>query len=190
MGSAPLPMQDQGSGFLGLTVLAHVLLGSLARRTSANEGIEGMFKMFGNFLKSAKEGLDNIRSQVNNKEFMEAAMAGCALVAWADGEVSSAEKQKMSRFIEMSPMLQAFERSRLLDVFKKFDQQFEFDFGMGKDAAIKEIREVKEHEQRVLLVRLLVAIAGADGTVEPAEKKILSEIIRELGLTPAAYLGE
>src|SRR3989338_9969776 len=35
-----------------------------------------------------------------NREFMEAVVAGCALVAAADGDISASEKQKMVGFIQ------------------------------------------------------------------------------------------
>ncbi len=50
---------------------------------------------------AAREKLTTEVGKFKNKEFMEAIVAGCALVAAADGEISSAEKLKMSGFIKL-----------------------------------------------------------------------------------------
>jgi len=143
--------------------------------------------MFG-LLERARAGLAGAVSQAKNKEFMEAAMAGCALVAAADGEIEDAEKAKMAKFIERSPELAAFDRTRMIAVFNKFADQIDFDFKMGKDAVLGEVREVPGDEQRILLMRLLVAIAGSDGEIEPAERKVLVEVARVLGLSPGEFI--
>jgi len=55
-----------------------------------------------NWLKqNATAARDKMKTEVakyKNNDFMEAVVAGCALVAAADGNISSEEKQKMAAF--------------------------------------------------------------------------------------------
>ncbi|NCC97815.1 MAG: Tellurite resistance TerB, partial [Synergistales bacterium] len=46
--------------------------------------------------------------QYKNKDMLEAIVAGCALVAYADGVVDTSEKAKMMGFIQNSPELSVF----------------------------------------------------------------------------------
>ena len=53
---------------------------------------------FSNFLNNVKDKMSELKTEAlkfKNKEFLNAAMAGTALIALADGEISSPEKQKM-----------------------------------------------------------------------------------------------
>lgn len=143
--------------------------------------------MLGLFNK-AKAGLAEAVAKVKNKEFMEAAMAGCALIAAADGEIETTEKAKLAKFIERSPELAVFDRTLLIGTFNRFADQLDFDFFMGKDACMKEIRQIPGDEQKVLCLRLLVAIAGSDGEIEPAERKVIGEVAGALGLSVGEFL--
>ena len=51
---------------------------------------------------AARDKLSTEVSKFKNREFMEAVVSGCALVAAADGNISSDEKQKMVGFIQNS----------------------------------------------------------------------------------------
>jgi tellurite resistance protein TerB len=60
---------------------------------------------FDNFLSQLKTKANELKTEAlkfKNKDFLNAAMAGSALIAMADGSISSEEKQKMIKFIENS----------------------------------------------------------------------------------------
>ncbi len=50
---------------------------------------------FKNWLNTTKKDLGDQVKKFKNKDFMEAVVAGCALVAFADGTISPEEKSKM-----------------------------------------------------------------------------------------------
>ena len=59
-----------------------------------------------------KRQTTNLQTEIGkfkNKDMMEGIVAGCAIVAYADGSASSAEKQKMIGFIKQSDALKVFE---------------------------------------------------------------------------------
>lgn len=51
---------------------------------------------FKSWLQTSKQGLTDQVKKFKNKEFLDAVVAGCAIVAAADGSVDSNEKQKMA----------------------------------------------------------------------------------------------
>ncbi len=50
---------------------------------------------FKNWLQGTKKNLSDQVKKFKNKDFMDAVVAGCAVVAAADGSIDAAEKQKM-----------------------------------------------------------------------------------------------
>ncbi|SDJ53982.1 tellurite resistance TerB family protein [Salipiger marinus] len=127
-------------------------------------------------------------SKFKNRAFMEAVVNGCAVVAAADGTISSEEKQKMIGFIQRADELKHFEMRDVIDVFKKATDDFDFDKELGRAAAMQKIGKVKSSdEQARLLVRVVCAIANADGAFDENERQAVREICAELGLNPADF---
>lgn len=127
-------------------------------------------------------------SKFKNRAFMEAVVNGCALVAAADGNIDASEKQKMAGFLERSDELKHFEMRQVIEVFQKAASDFEFDHTIGKASALKTIGKIKSNEdQGKILVRVICAIAAADGEFDAQEKAMVSEIARELGFNPADF---
>ncbi|WP_020561141.1 tellurite resistance TerB family protein [Thiofilum flexile] len=122
-------------------------------------------------------------AKFKNKEFMEACVAGCALVAAADGSIDSAEKQKMMKFIQQSDELKVFDTKDVIDYFNKIANNFEFDHEIGKAEALKVIGKLRSKPDAArLMVRVCCAIGMADGDFDENEKNMIREICRDLGL--------
>ncbi|QEW06410.1 tellurite resistance TerB family protein [Nitrincola iocasae] len=127
-------------------------------------------------------------SKFKNKDFMEAVVSGCALVAAADGSVDASEKQKMAGFLERSDELKHFDIRQVIEVFNKSVGDFEFDQAIGKANALKAIGKVRgKDDQARVLVRVVCAIGAADGDFDEDEKAVVREIAQELGLNPAEF---
>jgi tellurite resistance protein TerB len=123
-----------------------------------------------------------------NKDFLNAAMAGSALVAMADGSISPEEKQKMIKFIENNDALSIFTTSDVIKAFQDFVGQLEFDKDIGEAKAYQAIGKMKSNtEASRLLVRMIIAIASSDGLFDNDEKKIAVKIVKELALDPAEF---
>ncbi|QLQ32284.1 MAG: tellurite resistance TerB family protein [Candidatus Thiothrix singaporensis] len=118
-----------------------------------------------------------------NREFMEACVAGCALVAAADGNIDSSEKQKMMKFIQQSDELKVFETKDVIAFFNKIAENFEFDHEIGKAEALKVIGKLRSKPDAArLMVRVCIAIGSADGSFDDQEKQMVREICRDLGV--------
>jgi len=122
-------------------------------------------------------------SKIKNKTFLESVVAGCTLVAHADGVVRPEEKQKMMGFLRNSDVLSVFDAQDIIAIFDKYSKQFEFDHQIGQASALQVVAKLKgkDSESR-LMVRVCCAIGAADGNFDDQEKAVVRAICNELGL--------
>ena len=146
---------------------------------------------FDSFLSQLKTKANELKTEAlkfKNKDFLNAAMAGSALVAMADGSISSEEKQKMIKFIESNDALSIFTTSDVIKAFQDFVSQLEFDKDIGEAKAYQAIGKMKSNsEASRLLVRMIIAIASSDGLFDNDEKKIAIKIAKELAIDPSEF---
>lgn len=136
----------------------------------------------------ARETLTTEVAKFKNRTFMEATANACALIAAADGDISSAEKMKMAGFINHSPELKVFNLTDVINVFNDACGKFEFDFSIGQAEALKNIARIKGKDGEArLLVRVACAIGASDGDFDDKEKAACRLICLELGLNPADF---
>lgn len=136
----------------------------------------------------ARAALSTEVGKFKNRSFMEATAAACAMIAAADGEVSSSEKQKMSGFISNSLELKVFNMTDVIAAFNDSVGKFEFDFQIGQAEALKTISKIKGNDGAArLLVRVACAIGASDGNFDEKEKAACRQICLELGLAPADF---
>ena len=146
---------------------------------------------FDNFLSQLKTKANELKTEAlkfKNKDFLNAAMAGSALVAMADGSISSGEKQKMIKFIESNDALSIFTTSDVIKAFQDFVGQLEFDKDIGEAKAYQAIGKMKSNtEASRLLIRMIISIASSDGLFDNDEKKVAVKIAKELGINPSEF---
>ncbi|MGB4498723.1 MAG: tellurite resistance TerB family protein [Methylococcaceae bacterium] len=146
------------------------------------------FSDFLNDLKTKASELKTEALKFKNKEFLEAAMAGSALIAMADGKISSEEKQKMIKFIENHDALSIFTTSDVIKAFQDFVGQIEFDNDIGEAKAFSALGKMKSNaEAGRLLIRMMIAIASSDGEFDSQEQAVAAKIAKELALNPAEF---
>jgi len=150
---------------------------------------------FGSFIDNAisktTNTLSNLKTDIlkfKNKDFLNAAMAGSALISLADGSISSEEKQKMIKFIENNEALSVFPTSEVIKAFQDFVSQIEFDKDIGDAKAYAAVGKLKSNNEAARLVmRMIIAIGSADGNFDTNEKFIAVKIAKELLLNPAEF---
>ena len=146
---------------------------------------------FDSFLSQLKTKASELKTEAlkfKNKDFLNAAMAGSALIAMADGSISASEKQKMIKFIESNDALSVFTTSDVIKAFQEFVSQLEFDKDIGEAKAYQAIGRMKSNTEAArLLVRMIISIASADDNFDFEEKKIAAKIAKELGVDPAEF---
>lgn len=122
------------------------------------------------------------------KSFMEAVIAGCAMIAYADGLLQSEEIAKLMDYFRIDERLRLFDTTQVLETFNNFIGDFEFDLRLGKEKALRAIRKInKNPEEARLLILVCCAIGKSDGFFSESEKKAIREICMILGLNPAEF---
>ncbi|MBB1125088.1 tellurite resistance TerB family protein [Thiospirillum jenense] len=146
---------------------------------------------FQDFLNNLKQKAGELKTEAlkfKNKDFLNAAISGSVLISMADRLVSSDEKQKMMHFIENYEALSVFTSKELIEAFQNAMSQIEFDKDLGEAKAYDAIRKMKGNDDAArLIVRLIIAIAGADGNFDDTEKRVARKIAMELNLNPAEF---
>lgn len=146
---------------------------------------------FDSFLSRLKTKASELKTEAlkyKNKDFLNAAMAGSALISMADGSISAEEKQKMIKFIETNDALSVFTTSDVIKAFQDHVSQLEFDKDIGEAKAYQALHKMKSNaEASRLLVRMIIAIASSDGNFDAKEQLIASKIAKELGINPSEF---
>ena len=135
---------------------------------------------FDSFLSKLKTKASELKTEAlkyKNKDFLNAARAGSALIAMADGSVSAEEKQKMVKFIESNDALSVFTTTDVIKAFQDFVSQLEFDKDIGEAKAYQALGKMKSNvEASRLLVRMIIAVASSDGNFDANEQRVASKI--------------
>ncbi len=147
------------------------------------------------FLNRLKDGFQDAKDQLvsqvkqfKNKDFSNATMAVCALVAAADGDIDSKERRKTAGFIASNQMLSVFDVSKLQETFNGYCDKLTKDFEFGKIDLLQVVSKLKKNEaQARAAVQVGVIIGHADGSFDEDEKAVVREICRTLGLEPMDF---
>jgi tellurite resistance protein TerB len=147
--------------------------------------------MLNKLWKGAKEAAQDLKTsalQFKNKKFMNAMAAGSVLIARADGNISSEEKSKMMRMIGSNEALSVFDTDAVIKVFNEYLGYFEFDADVGETKAYEALNTIRGDEvQCRTLMRLIIAIAEADGDFDSSEKAIAKKIAIEIGVNASDF---
>ena len=147
------------------------------------------------FLSKLKESAMELQGQLvtqvkqfQNKNFADATMAVCALVAASDGTIDASERKKTASFISSSDMLAVFDVSQLQQTFNAYCDKLVKDFDFGKIDLLQIVSKLKKNPpQARAAVQVAVLIAGADGNFDADEKNVIKEICRSLDIDPKDF---
>lgn len=119
---------------------------------------------------------------------MEAVMAGCALVAYADGWVSPEETLRMRRLITRFEPAQALGVAEILRLFEDITLKFAEDHDAGeRDALALVSRLVDRSRESELLIDTCCAIADADGGFDAEERETILKLCALLNVDPGPH---
>ncbi|KAA5605859.1 Tellurite resistance TerB [Roseospira marina] len=140
--------------------------------------------------KNVTDARDTLNAEITkfkSKDLMEAVVAGCALVAYADGNVSSEEKQKMMGYLKTSDQLKVFDSNDVIKTFQKYVEKFEFDSTIGTGEVMQAVGKFRDKPQAQLIVRVCCAIGASDGDFDANERAAVRRMSSELGLNPSDF---
>ncbi len=143
-----------------------------------------MFKFFKKKTAAAKVTIH----KVENRDLMEAIVAGAILVAYADGDCSKEELTKLEDIIATNDNLKHF-GSEIGATIEQYSLMMESGARLGKVKLMKELKDVQgDEDQKVEAFIIAIEIADADGEIDDDELNILREIGKAFGLNPDTYI--
>lgn len=142
--------------------------------------------------KRTKSRLDaaELRRELEDADtsIMEAVVAGCALVAYADGWVSPEETLRMRRLISRFGPAQALGIAEILRLFEDVTLKFAEDHDAGaRDALALVSRLEGRSEESELLIDTCCAIADADGGFDAEERETILKLCALLSVDPGPH---
>lgn len=140
--------------------------------------------------KNVTEARDTLNAEITkfkSKDLLEAVVAGSAMVAFADGKITSEEKQKLMAYLKISDQLKVFDSNDVIKIFQKYAEKFEFDATIGTGEAMQVIGKFRGKPQAQLVVRVCCAIGASDGDFDQKERAVVRKMCSELGLDPADF---
>jgi tellurite resistance protein TerB len=132
--------------------------------------------------------LNTKKGQFKNKDFAQASMAMCALIAAADGSIDAEERQKTTSVITSNDILSIFHPDDLRENFNNYANKLEQDFSLGKVEAIRAIGKLKgKDDQARAVIQIGIIIGGADGNFDPDEQRAVRDACNAVGIAPAEF---
>ena len=126
--------------------------------------------------------------QFRSKEFANATMAMCALIAAADGTIDPSERSKTAALIGSNDVLSIFPPDELRQKFDFYCDKLAKDRDFGKVEAIATIGKLKSKpEQGRAVIQIGIIIGGADGTFDADERQAVKEACFAVGIPPAEF---
>ena len=123
-----------------------------------------------------------------SKDLMQAIVAGATMIAYADGDVSASEKQKLMGYVRNSEQLSVFDTDKVIESFNQNLSRFEFDSNIAIGETLQKIAVFKGKPEAHLIVRVCLAIANADGHFDTTEQQALDQICRSLELDTKSFV--
>jgi len=145
----------------------------------------------GRFSAHSWDEINDEIKQAENEHLMEGIVAGCALVAYANGFVTDSEHDRMVGLIRGFEPIATFGIDEVVETFEAATSRFIADPTDGEASALKAVARVKgANKYPALLVKTCCAIAAADGGFDAEERKAVIRICGALGLDPAEFAVE
>jgi tellurite resistance protein TerB len=127
-------------------------------------------------------------SQFKNKDFADASMAMCALIAAADGSIDSSERSKVAGLISANDVLSMFPASDLRERFDHYCDRLSSDYDFGKIEAVQSIVKLRsEPDQARAVIQIGIIIGGADGNFDAHERGAISDACFAVGFSASEF---
>jgi len=116
------------------------------------------------FLQTLMTDYQNQIQQHQNRPFLHAAMAACALMAGSGGEITFSQRIRVDQILETLEKLQIFDPHEAIDLFNDYTQAILDAPKVGHARALAAVQKVTaDKETAGLLVRICIAVAQAGG---------------------------
>lgn len=143
--------------------------------------MQGFLSNLANVFRQRKE-----RSQ--NRLFLKASMASCAMVSISEGQVSFCDRIRLDQIMDTLDKLKAFDPHEGVDLFNYFIGRIAESPKQGREEALAAIQSVTaDKETAELLIRLCLAISLSDGKTSLVEQIEIVTLCSLLGIEPKDF---
>ncbi|MDJ0845495.1 tellurite resistance TerB family protein [Crocosphaera sp.] len=136
-----------------------------------------------NIIESIKGIITKRQNKVRQKQFLEAVMGVCALLAVADGAVDFAELMARDYILDNVEQLQVFDANEAAEIFRLKTEALQNNYQQEKTAIIKLVSPYcEDRELSNLLLKISLIIAKADTKLTSSEQEIINELKQILAI--------
>ena len=136
--------------------------------------------------------LDNLKlffqsraKKEQNRPFLEAAMAACAMVSASEGQVSFADRIRVDQIMDTLTQMKVFSPQEGVDLFNHYTAMILASPKAGRESALSTIRAVtSDLETAELLIDLCLAISLSDGVTSLVEHIEIVSLCGLIGVDP------
>ena len=136
--------------------------------------------------------LDNLKhffqarsEKEQNRPFLEAAMAACAMVSASEGQVSFADRIRVDQIMETLTRLKVFDPHEGVILFNHYTAGILSSPKEGRESALKKIKKVaSDPETAELLIDLCLAVSLSDGSTSLVEHIEIVSLCGLIGVDP------
>ena len=120
-----------------------------------------------------------------NKDFLKAAMAVCALSAFADEDVSIAERYSIDHAMENEPSLRAFDKEKAIRILDDYIYDLRQEGVKAKTVLYNKIKRIAgDYKKSRTLMRVAYLIINADREIRDGEMEEFRRLCELLDLEP------
>ena len=120
-----------------------------------------------------------------NRPFLEAAMAACAMVSASEGEVSFADRIRVDQIMETLTRLKVFDPHEGVNLFNHYTDRILASPKEGREEALKTIKTVtSDLETAELLIDLCLAVSLSNGITSLVEHIEIVSLCGLIGVDP------
>ena len=119
---------------------------------------------------------------------MDAVVAGCAMVAQADGWVTPEERKRLVERMRNSPTVAFFGTHDVITLFEALNLRFERDLDDGEATAEVAVARLRgQPGPSRMLIETACSVAEADGGFDAEERAVIIRLCHILGVDPASF---
>jgi tellurite resistance protein TerB len=135
-----------------------------------------------------KEGMERYQ----NRPFLRAAMAACALAATASGKVSLRDRVQVDRVLETLDALRVFDPHEGVELFNEMVEAIGRSASEGRELALQAIDDevAREPDKAELLVRICLAVSEQQGRVPEPDRKAIGTLCKRLRVRDSVCLAK
>ena len=120
-----------------------------------------------------------------NKDFLKAAMAVCALTAVADNEITLSEHHRIGYALAMVPALRALDADKAIDILYEYIYALRTHGDTAAEILHNKVKRMSgDYKRSRTLMRVCYMVITADGKIEDAEREEFGRLCRLLDLEP------